>query len=229
MSRKNRFLTYPLVALAIIIFIAGFSFGVKGLSLNSLDKLQELGWLLYTGFALALTGDAYVAISLCILLHRSKTGVGNTNSMINILLAYTINTGLLTMVVSAIEVFTYVGMPNNFIFLAAYFPLSKCYVNAMLATLNAREVLRKNAVQNTTYTTTSSVMYYRPFRDTPGGSTGTEGSDQTFSLGNLRGPTSTVVVGGAMQDHGDQSSLEAQKPKQDSELGGYAAKDVFPS
>jgi len=57
-------------------------------------------------------------------------------------MVYTVQTGLLTSVASLGCVIAYAISPNTYIFLAIYFPLSKLYINALLATLNARDTVR---------------------------------------------------------------------------------------
>jgi hypothetical protein len=72
----------------------------------NLAGLQAISWLLYVSLSLVLAGDLILAVMICTLLYRSRTGHGNTDSVINTLLAYTINSGLLTSMVSAVVLFT---------------------------------------------------------------------------------------------------------------------------
>ncbi|KAF8573685.1 hypothetical protein K439DRAFT_1421174 [Ramaria rubella] len=202
LSRGSKIITLPLVVLIIIIFISGFGFGVKSFQLATFSKLQSISWLLYTGFALALAGDVYIALTLCILLFTSRSGVRKTDSVVNILIAYTVNTGLITSVTSAVVVFTYVAMPKNFIFLASYFPLSKFYVNAMLATLNAREVLRNTSAAHGD--TSSSLVYYSP--RPKGGSYINESAPSSQTTYPLRGVGRKLESG---ETHLLEASLDA--------------------
>jgi hypothetical protein len=125
-SHKNKYLTFPLLVLVAVILAAGVSFVVKVYVLNradmyqlqntdlichsrfgaTLEELQEISWLLYVSLSLVLAGDLTLAIIICTLLYCSRTGQRNTNSVANTLLAYTINSGLLTSMVSAIVLFT---------------------------------------------------------------------------------------------------------------------------
>ncbi|KIP12265.1 hypothetical protein PHLGIDRAFT_328316 [Phlebiopsis gigantea 11061_1 CR5-6] len=66
--------------------------------------------------------------------------------MINTLLIYIVNTGLLTSIVAVAAVVTSIVMPNNFIFVSIYFVISELYSNSMLTSLNARQRLRKHSV-----------------------------------------------------------------------------------
>jgi len=98
--------------------------------------------LLYLAFGGGVVADAIIASALCILLAKSRTGFRQTDSLVNILMVYTVNTGLLTSIVAAISLILYTVTPHNYIFLALYFNMSKLYLNALLATLNARSNLR---------------------------------------------------------------------------------------
>ncbi|KZS91159.1 hypothetical protein SISNIDRAFT_414524, partial [Sistotremastrum niveocremeum HHB9708] len=152
-------------------------------SLPTFVQLSTISWLLYLGFAMAVTGDFYIACSLCILLYRSRSGLKSTNSLVNTLIGYSVNTGLITSVTSTVCLFTYVAMPTNFVFLATYFPLSKLYVNAMLATLNCRDYLR-----NTDFgVPVSSLVAYMPSSEI-----NTDGENRTQSQGRTSYPLRAV-------------------------------------
>ncbi|EJF56530.1 hypothetical protein DICSQDRAFT_163870, partial [Dichomitus squalens LYAD-421 SS1] len=122
-----------------VMFGVGIGFGIKGLFLPTFSQLAKLSWLMYLGLGLLVVCDAYTALVLCYLLYKGRTGVNKgTDSLINVLLLYTVNTGLLTSIFALACFITYAAMPTNYVFLAMYFPLSKLYLNALLASLNAR-------------------------------------------------------------------------------------------
>jgi len=62
--------------------------------------------------------------------------------MISRLMTYTVNTCVIVAVDAAVAMIMYIVMPNNLIFLGFYILMSKLYVNAYLAFLNARAKLR---------------------------------------------------------------------------------------
>jgi len=107
--------------------------------------LKKLDPLVYVEFASGFAGDAMVALSLCYLLHKSRTGFGRTESVINVLMAYVVNTGLLTAVTSSVSLILFATQQNNLIYVAVYLQLSKLYVNAYLAMLNGRGSLRERS------------------------------------------------------------------------------------
>ncbi|KAF8968561.1 hypothetical protein BDZ97DRAFT_1799051 [Flammula alnicola] len=97
---------------------------------------------LYVSFGAGVVADSLVAISLCVLLFKSRTGLQRTDSILTILMAFSINTGLLTSICALACLITYAIWPQRFIFMGIYFALSKLYVNSLLASLNARGTLR---------------------------------------------------------------------------------------
>ncbi|TFY60763.1 hypothetical protein EVG20_g7301 [Dentipellis fragilis] len=113
--------------------VVGIIIAAKGFQLESIDQLSKLKTLFYINFASGTGSDVYVAGVLCYFLHTSRTGFNTrTDSIISILMLYTINTGLLT----AIDAF--MGMILTDLFLLVY-------SNAYLATLNNRGALREKS------------------------------------------------------------------------------------
>ncbi|PIL29372.1 hypothetical protein GSI_09423 [Ganoderma sinense ZZ0214-1] len=89
---------------------------------------------MYVGLGLLVVTDIYNALVLCYFLYKARTGFNTrTDSVINVLLLYTVNTGLITSVFALACFITYAAMPTNYVFLTLYFPLSKLYFNALLA------------------------------------------------------------------------------------------------
>ncbi|KAH9481261.1 hypothetical protein JR316_0005783 [Psilocybe cubensis] len=100
--------------------------------------MNKMSWLLYLGFAADVIADVLIAVSLCTILLRSKTGIKSTDSKVSFIMAFTVNTGLLTSICALACLITYAIWPQRFIFLGIYFAQSKLYVNALLGSLNAR-------------------------------------------------------------------------------------------
>jgi len=142
LSGKNRLLTFPLVLAVFLIQLDGLVSGIKGFLSDTFGKLGEITWVLYAGFTLSVVADFAIAITLCYYLYRSRGGIKRTDSLITVLMMYTINIGLLTSIFQLACFITYAIM-RNFVFLAMYFPISKLYVNSLFATLNARDSLQQ--------------------------------------------------------------------------------------
>jgi hypothetical protein len=122
--------------------VIGIIITAKAFRIQSFMQLDTLSGLLYANFACGTGGDLSLALALSILLYRSKTGFRQTDSLIHILMVYTVNTGMIVAFDAFMGMIMYAIMPNNFIFLGFYLLLSKLYLNSYLAALNAREDLR---------------------------------------------------------------------------------------
>ncbi|KAF5319718.1 hypothetical protein D9619_008607 [Psilocybe cf. subviscida] len=168
-------------------------FASRAFQLHTFDRINTASTYLYVSFAAAVAADSTVAISLCALLFHSRTGIKRTDSIVRILMAFSINTGLLTSICALACLITYAIWPKNFIFIGFYFVLSKLYVNSLLASLNARSSLIE---KDTSYSTD---------RETASASERTTGMDirpttlhltmQDRSLGSTYGTATKDAVG----------------------------------
>lgn len=141
LSHGNIPLTAWIIAVSMTDLVSGLVISVKTFSLSSYAALDTLANLMYLCFAAGTISDLSVAVSLCYLLHTSRTGFPKTDTIINLLMQYTVNTGLIVAIDAAAGMFCYIAMPHNLIFLGFYLLLNKLYLNSYLAALNAREAI----------------------------------------------------------------------------------------
>ncbi|KAG6811538.1 hypothetical protein H0H92_006935 [Tricholoma furcatifolium] len=123
--------------------VCGIVITVKAFGITYYTELDKIRSLLYLNFASNTASDLSVAIALSWMFLKSRTGFRRTDNLVNTLMRYTVNTGLIVGLDALCGMVTYATMPNNFIFLAFYLLMSKLYLNSYLATLNARDELRK--------------------------------------------------------------------------------------
>ncbi|EIM81688.1 uncharacterized protein STEHIDRAFT_161859 [Stereum hirsutum FP-91666 SS1] len=147
MMSGNMLLTGVIVILATIHFSLGVVFTVRGFALGRFSLYSELTWVTCTGLGSAAAADIIIAGAMCWYLFHSRTGFKRTDSMLMALMLYSINTGLVTSVVATTAVITFAIMPTNFVWLACFWVLGKCYVNSFLAILNGRESIRERSTQ----------------------------------------------------------------------------------
>ncbi|KAG1717730.1 uncharacterized protein EDB91DRAFT_1259371 [Suillus paluster] len=102
------------------------------------SELDSIRWTVYLGLGAVTLIDILIATSLCYLLATAKTGFTKTDRTLQTLVRDIINTGCLTSVLSMACIITGAVMPNNLIYLAIEWLLSKLYVNSYMALLNAR-------------------------------------------------------------------------------------------
>ncbi|PSR75415.1 hypothetical protein PHLCEN_2v9130, partial [Hermanssonia centrifuga] len=87
--------------------------------------------------------DALIAATLCVLLNKYSSAVKRTRNILRMLIVYGISTGALTCLCAILALITYAAFPKTLAFEGLMFLLQNLYLNAVLATLNAREQLRK--------------------------------------------------------------------------------------
>jgi hypothetical protein len=140
---RNRVLTVLIVVLAGFYCGLGVVFTVKGFLLQDTSRFPRLIWVTTSGLGSAAAADILIAVSLCYYLSKSRTGFARTDSLIATLIKYSLTTGLITSIIAFISVVTFATMPTNYVWLAFFWLIGKCYVNSLLAALNSRESLRE--------------------------------------------------------------------------------------
>ncbi|EIW57836.1 uncharacterized protein TRAVEDRAFT_48863 [Trametes versicolor FP-101664 SS1] len=135
----------PLVAIVILLMFGELSFVVASTTeaflQPSFASWEHFTWLISAGFGCAVGADAVLTSALTFVLHRSRTGFKSTDSMIDVLIVYTINTGLLTGLFSVLSLVFAVVFPNNLIYVALNMVSTRSYANSVLAVLNSRRSL----------------------------------------------------------------------------------------
>ncbi|KAF5358220.1 hypothetical protein D9756_001814 [Leucocoprinus leucothites] len=86
--------------------------------------------------------DVFVSFALTLSLYRSRSGVGRTDHIIKLLILFTVNTNLLTTILSIAELATFLALPSATIYGGIGFLGPKTYFNTVLASLNARDYMQ---------------------------------------------------------------------------------------
>ncbi|KAJ7678937.1 hypothetical protein DFH06DRAFT_1165265 [Mycena polygramma] len=139
MSRKNLPLTIIILLLAFAHSGTGVVIAVRAFQLQYFTAVATITGIVDSSLALAVVTDVLIAASLSYYLQTSRSGIKRTDTLINRLMVYTINNGILT---SAFDIVTLVFVTtevNNLIFLAVFEVVGNLYTNSMLATLNSRQ------------------------------------------------------------------------------------------
>lgn len=130
------FLTFGQLGLALAFAIRAFALP----SVFAVHRLQNLGTV---SLACGVATDVVTAAALCYYLNRLRTGFAQSDSLVNSLCRYAINTGALTSAVSITTLVLFnINAQNNLYFAATYFILSKLYAISYMATLNTRRTIR---------------------------------------------------------------------------------------
>ncbi|KAH7906298.1 hypothetical protein BJ138DRAFT_650866 [Hygrophoropsis aurantiaca] len=144
--RLSSFIYMPVICWAIslgrfIISITASTIAFRTPSL--LDFRVHHRWTLTTILALGMINDVLIAGNMCYYLKGERDfslRMGRSSKSLDKMMAYAIETGLLsslTAVASCISMFT---MPDNLVWLAFYILVGGIFANSLLASLNARPV-----------------------------------------------------------------------------------------
>ncbi|KAI0029254.1 hypothetical protein K488DRAFT_88895 [Vararia minispora EC-137] len=117
------------------LFLSIFSVPLRMFQMTDLKNLGS------ASLGLGAATDIFTAMVLCYYLHTMRTGYRRSDSLINRLIMFSVNTGALTSACSLSVLIVYQLLPTNFVFISLYFILCKLYSNSCLATLNSRSMV----------------------------------------------------------------------------------------
>ncbi|KAM5544726.1 hypothetical protein V8D89_001624 [Ganoderma adspersum] len=108
---------------------------------KTLADALRFSYLVSARNAAATVTDVLLTSILVYSLHKSRTGIKRTDSMINVLIMYAVNTGLLTSIFNILcLVFGFV-FPQSFTYAAVDLVSSRLYASSLLAALNSRKII----------------------------------------------------------------------------------------
>ncbi|KAG1780345.1 hypothetical protein EV702DRAFT_1178093 [Suillus placidus] len=145
LSNKNVIATASVLSFVIAEFVIVVTYVAKAVKLTTFIQVPQLKPLSMSVNAVAAAGDVLITIFLCTFLQQSRTGFQRSDTLINKLMLFTINTGLLTSVCAVMSLISITMWPDTFIYVAFYFCLGRLYCNSLLATLNARKGIRRDS------------------------------------------------------------------------------------
>ncbi|KAG7089121.1 hypothetical protein E1B28_010829 [Marasmius oreades] len=128
-----------------VMAIISFAAGVNMVSLD--DYLKQWKWSIMATIIIGVMNDLLIALSLIwVLLQQRNTTVSkSTTAIIDTLIRWTLQTGLLTSLGGILMMILFLAMPHNFIWLCVFTFLAKLYSNSLMAALNGRDSLRERS------------------------------------------------------------------------------------
>ncbi|RPD74470.1 hypothetical protein L226DRAFT_74988 [Lentinus tigrinus ALCF2SS1-7] len=148
LSEKKLYLVVPVAILVAAEFGVSATYTARAFWLRTFNDLAELRGLSICMNVFAAAADVAIAAILCTILHTSRTNFSKSNTLINKLIVFAVNTGLLTSVCACISLITFFAMPGAFIYILFYFLIGRLYSNSLMATLNARKSLREGSAND---------------------------------------------------------------------------------
>jgi len=138
MSKKNIPLVALVTALALAHLVTGIVVTVRVFQLEFFSEFSTISKVVQAWASLGVATDIMIASGLSFYLHTSRSGIESTDKLINKLMVYAINNGILTSVFDIIVLIFVTTEPDNLIFFAFSQVLGNLYTNSMMATLNSR-------------------------------------------------------------------------------------------
>ncbi|KAI0706378.1 hypothetical protein C8Q76DRAFT_156951 [Earliella scabrosa] len=138
--------------------MAGAAFGIViCITMPSrIKEWPEMTWLSSAAFTCALVTDVLLTGMMIVCLRSSRTGIKSTETLLNTLIVYTINTGLLTSTLSLASLVFALVRPGDMIFIAVNMCTTHSYAVSVLALTNSRTHLRQ--IANATVTLEVSIL-----------------------------------------------------------------------
>ncbi|CAL1703787.1 unnamed protein product [Somion occarium] len=125
------------------------STAVYGLLARSWDAFQHTfssSFSVLMACSFSAVVDGLIAICMMILLRHKQTGFNSrTDNVLRWIMAYSVNTGAISMVVSIVIAITYSTMQDSLLFVGLVILTGKLYANSLLGMLNARALMRQKA------------------------------------------------------------------------------------
>ncbi|CDO76119.1 hypothetical protein BN946_scf184876.g12 [Trametes cinnabarina] len=103
------------------------------------SQYEDSQWLVSAGSTMAVTADTLLTVILIVVLRKSRTGVKRTDSMLDIMIMYSVNTGLLTGVFNLLSMLFSFTQKQNLIWICFGIIGAKMYGTTLLAALNSRQ------------------------------------------------------------------------------------------
>lgn len=144
LSKKNMYITGLIITLAFGRLAAATISGVEMIYLHSYRVFrQRFLWLFTLGLSLSCTVDILITLSLFFLLAKNRKETVALHRLLDSLILYAFETGLLTSAATAASLLCWVILHDSLIFLGLHFAIGQLYANSLLATLNSRDGLRR--------------------------------------------------------------------------------------
>ncbi|KAI0369097.1 hypothetical protein BV20DRAFT_1053397 [Pilatotrama ljubarskyi] len=99
--------------------------------------------IFYVIFATGLGADVILTVLMCFWLYSARTGIQRTDSVINTMIVYSIQTGLFPSIVETGGMIAFIVSPQSQTFLAFYLQIGVLYLSSLLTSLNTRRLVQQ--------------------------------------------------------------------------------------
>ncbi|KAJ3550778.1 hypothetical protein NM688_g4996 [Phlebia brevispora] len=120
--------------------VVGIAFFTVALGHTYEEFSTRFAWLYYMTFSSQFITDVVITTSMCKTLYQLRTGIRRTDSILNVLMAYTVNTCALTSLLRIGSIFAFAFGQGTFAFVLVPSLLPRSIFSSLLALLNSRHV-----------------------------------------------------------------------------------------
>ncbi|KAL6299534.1 hypothetical protein BKA93DRAFT_586813 [Sparassis latifolia] len=131
------------VLLTLIDLSGSLAVSIKLFLTPDTEELEQIKVMVEVVFAAGVSADIFLVGLLCFSLNSSRTGFESTDSLINTLILYAINSGLLPTIVAGAGLATFLVSPSPLVYMAVYNQIANLYLISLIASLNHRKVVRR--------------------------------------------------------------------------------------
>ncbi|KAH8826050.1 hypothetical protein DL96DRAFT_1816501 [Flagelloscypha sp. PMI_526] len=139
--KKNILVVSGIFILITANLVLQFVYVALGAHLPTFTSLLSIKAISLSINALTAVCDVLISIAMCQDLYRAKTGFAWSDSVINRLMLFAINSGLVTSLCAVGSLLFYLALPKTLVYFGLYLTIGRLYQNSLLATLNARKYI----------------------------------------------------------------------------------------
>ncbi|KXN91301.1 hypothetical protein AN958_01275 [Leucoagaricus sp. SymC.cos] len=145
-SKKNKTVTGLIYFTAFAGFVLGLAMGSEDLIGVYFAALAVRKMWILAGIGLGVVAlcDIAITVALCYYFRFYKGGFRDTDTLLDKLIIYTINRGIITATIQTLNMAFFIGMPDNLVWAPFHLVLSRIYIISLLATLNRRDVGKRS-------------------------------------------------------------------------------------
>ncbi|GAA5874973.1 hypothetical protein JCM16303_004965 [Sporobolomyces ruberrimus] len=217
---------HKLIIPIVIVALSSLSFGFAIASTQQIFYLKEFArfqtftWGVSIWLCAAAAADVLITASLVYYLKKSKTGLLQTNSILNRLIEMTVSTNGITCSVAILDAVLF-GSMNNSAHVAPNLILPKLYYNSLLVSLNARIALERRLIQsNSAHGESHGLAELSPVGPFPANARGGKIRFQNFSqpVQGIQVPTHHSIVA---DGDADSTTFHPSETTSSKDLGYY--------
>jgi len=142
----SRTLFIPIISwfLSFLRLVVGTAVFITAYRMTALPIFEaQFGWLITTAASVGVGNDLLITVTLVLVLQKQRGEVqARTVPLVDRLIIWTMETGLMTTVASLATLICFLTMKGNLVWGGVFVVVSRLYSNSVLASLNSRETLR---------------------------------------------------------------------------------------